>query len=134
VVAVGVTLVEPLAAVEVKDPGEIYIFVAPVVAQLSVLLAPGLMLAGFAANDVMAAGLTVPEAEPAWLPQPARPLRASRKTAPAQKHRTGALRSRDGKFTRTKGFRKSTRPPLIPFLCSLVIWSFQCLPPAKALR
>jgi hypothetical protein len=54
VVAVGLTLVEPLADVEVNVPGVMAMLVAPVVAQLSVLLAPELMLVGFAVKDVIA--------------------------------------------------------------------------------
>jgi len=39
--------------VEVKPPGLILIFVAPLVAQLSVLLPPELMLVGFAVNELI---------------------------------------------------------------------------------
>jgi hypothetical protein len=53
VVAVGLTLVEPVADVEVNVPGVMARLVAPVVAQLSVLLEPDVMLAGFAVKDVM---------------------------------------------------------------------------------
>lgn len=51
VVADGFTLVEPLAAAEVKVPGVIEIVVAPLVVQFNVLLAPGLMLAGLAVKE-----------------------------------------------------------------------------------
>ena len=44
----GLTLVEPLADDEVKLPGVIATVVAPIVAQLMVLLAPEFTLAGFA--------------------------------------------------------------------------------------
>jgi hypothetical protein len=50
---VGLTLVEPVADVEVNVPGVMARLVAPVVAQLSVLLEPDVMLAGFAVKDVM---------------------------------------------------------------------------------
>jgi len=53
VVAVGLTLVEPLAEVEVKEPGEIAILVAPEVVQLRVLLEPELMLVGLAVNELI---------------------------------------------------------------------------------
>jgi hypothetical protein len=53
VVAVGFTLVEPLAEVEVNVPGVIAMPVAPVVAQLRVLLEPEAMLAGLAVKDVI---------------------------------------------------------------------------------
>jgi hypothetical protein len=53
-VAVGLTLVEPVAEVEVKVPGVIATLVAPVVAQLSVLLEPELIAAGLAVKEVIA--------------------------------------------------------------------------------
>jgi hypothetical protein len=53
VVAAGLTVVEPVADVEVKVPGVMAMVVAPVVTQLNVLLAPELMLVGFAVKDVM---------------------------------------------------------------------------------
>ena len=52
-VVVGLTLVEPLAAVEVKVPGTMEIFVAPVVSQLSVLLCPRMMLVGLALKELI---------------------------------------------------------------------------------
>src|SRR5580704_3886595 len=51
VVAVGLTLVEPLADVDVKAPGVIAMLVASVVAQLSVLLEPEVMLVGLAVKE-----------------------------------------------------------------------------------
>jgi hypothetical protein len=53
VVAAGLTLVEPLADVEVNVPGVMAIVAAPVVAQFSVLLAPELMLVGLAVKELM---------------------------------------------------------------------------------
>jgi hypothetical protein len=53
VVAGGLTVVEPLAAVEVKLPGEMAIEVAPVVDQLRVELAPEFMEVGLAAKEEM---------------------------------------------------------------------------------
>ena len=58
VVAVGLTLVEPLPDVDVKVPGVIAILVAPVVTQLSVLLEPELMLVGLAVNELIFGLLT----------------------------------------------------------------------------
>ena len=46
VVAVGLTLVEPLAEVDVNVPGVMAILVAPLVAQLSKLLEPEFILYG----------------------------------------------------------------------------------------
>jgi hypothetical protein len=52
-VAVGLTVVELLADVEVNAPGVMAMLVAPVVTQLSVLLEPELMLAGLAVNELI---------------------------------------------------------------------------------
>jgi hypothetical protein len=53
VAAVGLTLVDPVAEVDVKLPGVIAMLVAPLVAQLSVLLESALMLLGLAVNELM---------------------------------------------------------------------------------
>ena len=53
VVADGLTLVEPLAEVEVNVPGVMARLVAPVVAQLSMLLAPEVTLAGLAVKELI---------------------------------------------------------------------------------
>ena len=53
VVAVGLTVVEPLAEVDVNVPGVMAIPVAPVVTQLSVLLEPELMLVGLAVKELI---------------------------------------------------------------------------------
>ena len=52
-VAAGLTLVEPLAELDVKFPGAIAMLVAPVVAQLSVALEPAVMLAGLALKELI---------------------------------------------------------------------------------
>ncbi len=52
-VAVGFTLVEPLAEVEANVPGVIATPVAPVVAQLRVLVEPEAMLVGLAVKEVI---------------------------------------------------------------------------------
>ncbi len=49
----GLTLVEPLADVDVKVPGVMAMLVAPVVDQLSVLLEPEEMLVGLAVKELM---------------------------------------------------------------------------------
>ena len=49
----GLTLVEPVADVDVKVPGVMAILVAPVVAQLSVLLEPEVILVGLAVKELM---------------------------------------------------------------------------------
>jgi hypothetical protein len=53
VVAVGLTLVEPVADVDVNVPGVMARVVAPIVAQLSVLLAPEVILVGFALKELI---------------------------------------------------------------------------------
>ena len=50
---VGLTSVDPLAEVDVNDPGVIAMVVAPLVAQLKLLLDPELMLVGFAENELI---------------------------------------------------------------------------------
>ena len=59
VVAVGLTLVEPLADVDVNVPGVMARLVAPVVAQLSVLLEPEVMLVGLAVKELITGLLAV---------------------------------------------------------------------------
>jgi hypothetical protein len=55
--------VEPLAEVEVNEPGVMLTLVAPLVAQLNVLLDPDVMLVGLAVNEEIVgldgAGFTV---------------------------------------------------------------------------
>jgi len=63
VLAVGLTLVEPLPEVDVNVPGEMEILDAPVVDQLSVLLEPDFMLVGFAAKEVIVGAEPLPEGE-----------------------------------------------------------------------
>ena len=53
VVAIGFTVVDPLADVEVNVPGVMAMEVAAVVVQLSVLLEPEAMLAGLAVKELM---------------------------------------------------------------------------------
>jgi len=69
---VGLTLVEPLANVDVKVPGVMAIALAPVVDQLSLLAAPEVILAGLAVKETMiglfvdvTVTVTVDVAEPA---------------------------------------------------------------------
>jgi hypothetical protein len=85
VVAVGLTLIEPLAEAELNAPGEIETEVAPLVAQLSVLLAPELMLPGLVVKDAIAGIgplLGIPELGPP--PQLVRPAQASKTKANAR--------------------------------------------------
>jgi hypothetical protein len=53
VVADGLTSVEPLADVEVNVPGAMAILVAPVVAQLSMLLEPEEIVVGLAVKELI---------------------------------------------------------------------------------
>jgi hypothetical protein len=81
VVVVGFTVVEPLAEAELNPPGEIEIDVAPLVAQFSEQLAPGLMLVGLAAKEVIEGAEPVPEgaSELTVWAQLGRPIETSRR-------------------------------------------------------
>lgn len=82
VVEVGLTLVEPVAAVEVNVPGVMAMLVAPVVAQLSVLLAPEVMPVGFAAKELtVGVGCELVPPDEDDDPQPMSPAQANRTTA-----------------------------------------------------
>jgi hypothetical protein len=59
VAAVGLTLVEPLADVDVNVPGVMAMLVAPVVAQVRVLLEPEVMLVGLAVKELIVGPLDV---------------------------------------------------------------------------
>jgi len=97
VVAVGLTLVEPLAEVEVNVPGVMAILVAPAAAQLSVLLVPEFTLVGFAVKEVIAGAAPFSEGEVDEVvePQPASPAKANRTIV---KH--SALRPNRGELSR----------------------------------
>jgi hypothetical protein len=77
-------LMEPLADVAVNVPGVIAILVAPVVAQLSVLLEPEFMVVGFAAKEVMV-GV---EVAVGWEPFPGDELDEPHFTRPTLANRT----------------------------------------------
>jgi hypothetical protein len=53
VVVVGLTVVEPLAEVDVNVPGVIAILVAPLVDQLSVLLEPEVIVEGLGVKELI---------------------------------------------------------------------------------
>jgi hypothetical protein len=74
-------LVEPLADEELNVPGVMAMLVAPVAAQLKVLLVPELMLVGSAVKEVIAGMEALPEDaldEVDAPPQPANPVQAIR--------------------------------------------------------
>ena len=78
---VGLTVVEPLADVDVKVPGVIVMLVAPATIQLRELLAPEVMLVGSAVKEAMVG------AEPLTVggvvePQPVSPMQISRVIMP----------------------------------------------------
>lgn len=77
VVAAGLTLIEPLADVDVNVPGVMAIDVAPVAVQVNVLLAPELIPAGLAANAEMV-GVGPRSVDEFDEPQPDSPTRAMR--------------------------------------------------------
>ena len=53
VVAIGLTLVEPLEDAEVNVPGVMAILVAPAAAQLNVLLEPEVIFVGLAVKELI---------------------------------------------------------------------------------
>ena len=63
VLAFGLTLIEPVADVDVNAPGVMEILVAPVVDQLSVLLEPDFILVGLAVKEPIVGAELVPEGE-----------------------------------------------------------------------
>jgi hypothetical protein len=78
VVAVGLTVVEPVAVVAVKVPGAMATVVAPVTDQVSVVLAPEFMVVGLAVKEVIDGAEGVPEVDFGMIePQPARQMMAS---------------------------------------------------------
>ncbi len=92
VVAVGLTLVEPLTAPDVNVPGVMAILVASVVAQLSVLLVPEFMLVGAAVKEAIGGAESVPGSEFDCIAglQPASPTQADRISTIAQESSPGA--------------------------------------------
>jgi hypothetical protein len=114
VVAVGLTLVAPLADVEVNVPGVMATLVAPLATQLKVLLAPLFMLVGFAVKEVIVVTGPVPEDkfDKMTVPQPAMPAQAKATRTIAQ---TSTLKKQS--LLELRAFlqpelAESTRPPL----------------------
>jgi hypothetical protein len=78
VVAVGLMLVEPLADADVNVPGVMATLVAPVAAQLNVLVAPEFMLVGFAEKELIVGAEPFPSDElDELVPQPASPTQTA---------------------------------------------------------
>ena len=113
VVAVGLTLVEPLADVDVNVPGVMAILVAAVVAQLSVLLAPEFMVVGSAVKEVIVGLEGFPGGEPDEViaPQPASPTQANRRRARAQRSSAEELTPRELRSLRQSELAESMRDP-----------------------
>jgi hypothetical protein len=112
VVAVGLTIVEPLADAELNPPGEIEIVVAPLAAQLNVLLAPELMLAGLAPKDVIVGADPFPclaFVEPVVPAQPAKPTQAPRASANAKPTHPEEVPLRESAFLFPKDLETSMR-------------------------
>jgi hypothetical protein len=85
VVADGDAVVEPLAATEVNPPGLIAMLVAPLVAQLRVVLAPALIPEGLAENSLIVGA--VPEFAAGGFVTPAQLARSMAKTTRARRAR-----------------------------------------------
>ena len=109
VVAVGLTFIDPLADVDVNALGVMAILVAPLVAQLNVLLFPEAMPAGLAAKDVTVGvdpglGLDLPAPLVTPLAHPFRPMLASTRQSAQTPHacrpqESAALPGELGAFT-----------------------------------
>ena len=114
-VAVGLTLVEPLADEELKVPGEIETVEAPLVAQLSVLLDPELMVPGLETNEEMDGEEPFPllvfdELVPSP-PHPARPAQARRISAATAELSKEVTRPHKPNFLLPKELQESMPEP-----------------------
>jgi hypothetical protein len=76
-------LVEPLADADVNVPGVMATLVAPVAAQLNVLVAPEFMLVGFAEKELIVGAEPFPEDE--LVPQLASPTQTARTRSKAER-------------------------------------------------
>ena len=116
VVAVGLTLIEPLADEELKLPGAIETAVAPFVVQFNVLLAPELMVLGFGVKDAIVGADAVPGF---WFmglaalppPQPARPAKPSNTKAMAKRSSPEHSRHREPKLPPQTALDEPMRVP-----------------------
>jgi hypothetical protein len=122
VVAVGLTLVEPLAWVDVNVPGVMATLVAPLVTQLSVLLAPAFRLVGFAVKEVIAGTEPFPED---WFdenvePQPASPAQASRMSTAAQKSGSKERSPRNLRLFLPNEIAEAMRSPFVAVDCIIL--------------
>ena len=125
VVAVGLTLVEPLVDVDVNVPGAMAMLVAPVVAQLSMLLVPESMLVGAAVKDVTFGA--EPPGEVA-APQPASPTQASRVRTSAQRSSPAELGPHELSLFLQNELGESIPEPFVANgHTSLVIFDLSCL-------
>lgn len=88
-VALGLTLVEPLASVDENEPGSIVMLDAPLVAQLRVALEPALILPGFAPKEVMTGADPTPGADGFELPEPPQLVRTIQTSSNARKKLPG---------------------------------------------
>jgi hypothetical protein len=129
VVAVGLTLVEPLADVDVKVPGVMEMLVAPDVAQLSVLLVPELMLVGLAVKELIVGAEFFPDGEldEVGEEQLDRPAHRNIVRTSAQRSRREELRSRGLNLFLQNGLRKSMRNPVVVGRTSLITFGSSCL-------
>jgi hypothetical protein len=90
--------------------------VAPLVAQLSALLAPEFMVVGFAVKDVIEGAEPVPGVEfvvLVALPQPVRPAQVNRMRASTPRHALEKLRPSEPSCLRQKEMRESMSDPVV---------------------
>ena len=97
-VAVGLTLMEPVADVEVNVPGVMAMLAAPDVVQLRVLLAPELIPVGLAANEAIVGSDPWVEDEFDVAPQLIRTKQTKRIAVSRQIRETVALRMTESRF------------------------------------
>jgi hypothetical protein len=116
VVAVGLTVVEPVADVEVNVPGVMVMLVALVADQLSSVLVPELIVVGLAVKDVITGAGPFPEpgSEETAPTQLVRAMQAKRIRARAQRFRADEPRCREWGLLLQRELRESMRVPSLP--------------------
>jgi len=128
VVDVGLTVVEPLANVEVNDPGVMEILVAPVEDQLRVVLEPEGMVAEAAVKEEMFGAELFVEVEEVAAAQPSRPTQSSKTSVTAQSCLTVLCGPRGvSRFAENKLGESMHSPSVVADQNSLVIEDSRCL-------
>ena len=98
---------EPVAAVEVKDPGVIAMVVAPLVAQLKEALAPELIAVGFAEKEEIAGTDPCPCGDMVEQPANAAQARKIRSPTPRGRSECAGIRDRRREQQESEEFKRS---------------------------